>query len=60
MGIWGQFNNLLVFFFSDFTVKSPSAVDFFDIDDAADDIQVFFYGFLILYGGLEIWMLLYL
>lgn len=36
------YNNWIIkyLFVSDYTVKSPSAVDFFDIDDVAEDAQV--------------------
>lgn len=32
--------------FSDYTQKSPSAVDFFDIEDAVDDVKVLLHVFI--------------
>lgn len=46
---------LIIFKFTDYSEKSPSAVDFFDIDDVADEEKVngkwlFYYKFLLLYS----------
>ena len=32
--------------FSDYTQKSPSAVDFFDIEDAVEDVKVLLHVFI--------------